>query len=116
MKSEEGALSRENVPAPAFIEISVEVAWLSCVSAIGISFWVWLSQFMPTPLTKNKPIIDNKHRTKTIPITPECLLLDIKDLKVWYKVYGGYLKVLDGVNFTVAQGDKVGLVGEAGLW
>ena len=41
-------------------------------------------------------------------------LLDIKDLYVWYKVYGGMLKVLNGVNFTVDLGEKVGLVGETG--
>jgi peptide/nickel transport system ATP-binding protein len=40
--------------------------------------------------------------------------LDIKDLHVQFKVYGGALKVLDGVNFTVNTGEKVGLVGETG--
>jgi peptide/nickel transport system ATP-binding protein len=41
-------------------------------------------------------------------------LLDIRDLHVWYKVYGGMLKVLNGVNFTVGFGERVGLVGETG--
>jgi peptide/nickel transport system ATP-binding protein len=41
-------------------------------------------------------------------------LLDIKDLRVEFKVYGGVLKVLDGVNFSVDAGEKVGLVGETG--
>jgi len=41
-------------------------------------------------------------------------LLDIKDLHVHFNVYGGTLKVLDGVNFTVQSGEKVGLVGETG--
>jgi peptide/nickel transport system ATP-binding protein len=41
-------------------------------------------------------------------------LLDIKDLHVYFKVYGGVLKVVDGVNFTVRAGEKVGLVGETG--
>lgn len=41
-------------------------------------------------------------------------LLDIKNLRVHYKVYGGVLKVLDGVNLTVNPGEKVGLVGETG--
>ena len=41
-------------------------------------------------------------------------LLDIKDLHVHFKVYGGTLKVLDGVSFAVGRGEKVGLVGETG--
>ncbi len=41
-------------------------------------------------------------------------LLEIKDLHVEFKVYGGVLKVLDGVNFHVNAGEKVGLVGETG--
>jgi peptide/nickel transport system ATP-binding protein len=41
-------------------------------------------------------------------------LLEIKDLSVHFKVYGGVLKVLDGVNFHVHPGEKVGLVGETG--
>lgn len=41
-------------------------------------------------------------------------ILDIRDLRVWYRTYGGYSKVLDGVNLCVHQGEKVGLVGEAG--
>jgi peptide/nickel transport system ATP-binding protein len=41
-------------------------------------------------------------------------LLEIKDLHVHFNVYGGTLKVLDGVYFTVHNGQKVGLVGETG--
>jgi peptide/nickel transport system ATP-binding protein len=42
------------------------------------------------------------------------LLLDIKDLYVNFDVFGGTLKVLDGVDFAVYSGEKVGLVGETG--
>ena len=41
-------------------------------------------------------------------------LLEIKDLRVHFDVYGGTLKVLDGVSFVVQSGQKVGLVGETG--
>ena len=41
-------------------------------------------------------------------------ILEIKDLKLWYKVYKGYSKVLDGVNIGVHKGENVGIVGEAG--
>ena len=41
-------------------------------------------------------------------------LLDIKDLYVQFEVYGGRLEVLDGVNFRVDTGEKIGLVGETG--
>jgi peptide/nickel transport system ATP-binding protein len=44
----------------------------------------------------------------------ETPLLEIRDLHVDFKVYGGILKVLDGVNFNVYAGEKVGLVGETG--
>lgn len=40
------------------------------------------------------------------------LLLEIKDLHVHFAVYGGRLKVLDGVNFIMHRGERVGLVGE----
>jgi len=42
------------------------------------------------------------------------LLLEIKNLHVHYAVYGGRLKVLDGVDFHMRTGEKVGLVGETG--
>jgi len=42
------------------------------------------------------------------------MLLDIKNLHVWFKIYNSVLKVLNGVNFNVKFGEKVGLVGEAG--
>jgi peptide/nickel transport system ATP-binding protein len=41
-------------------------------------------------------------------------LLEIKDLSVHFDIYGGTLKVLDGVSFTVYPGQRVGLVGETG--
>lgn len=41
-------------------------------------------------------------------------LLKINDLHVQFKVYGGVLKVLDGVHFTMYPGERVGLVGETG--
>jgi peptide/nickel transport system ATP-binding protein len=42
------------------------------------------------------------------------LLIEIKNLHVHFSVYGGQLKVLDGVNFIMHSGEKVGLVGETG--
>ncbi|PWH14756.1 MAG: peptide ABC transporter ATP-binding protein [Ardenticatenia bacterium] len=41
-------------------------------------------------------------------------LLEVRDLQVHFKVFGGHLKVLDGVNMIVRAGEKVGLVGESG--
>ena len=41
-------------------------------------------------------------------------LLAIKDLQVGFKVYGGELKVLNGINLRMEEGEKVGLVGETG--
>jgi peptide/nickel transport system ATP-binding protein len=44
----------------------------------------------------------------------ETPLLAIKDLHVQFKVFEGVLKVLNGVNLTIYEGEKVGLVGETG--
>ena len=41
-------------------------------------------------------------------------LLEIRDLHVGFDVYGGSLKVLNGVTLTMEEGEKVGLVGETG--
>ena len=41
-------------------------------------------------------------------------LLSIENLYLSYRIYKGTLKVLNNVNFKVRQGEKVGLVGEAG--
>ncbi|HSM58553.1 MAG TPA: ABC transporter ATP-binding protein [Candidatus Sulfomarinibacteraceae bacterium] len=41
-------------------------------------------------------------------------LLEVRDLRVEFKVYGGVLKVLDGVSLRVYPGEKVGVVGETG--
>ncbi|MBA7613448.1 Oligopeptide transport ATP-binding protein OppD [subsurface metagenome] len=42
------------------------------------------------------------------------ILVDIRDLHVHFSIYEGLTKVLNGVNFRVARGEKVGLIGEAG--
>ena len=41
-------------------------------------------------------------------------LVDIRNLHVHFDIYEGITKVLNGVNFRVAKGEKVGLIGEAG--
>lgn len=48
-------------------------------------------------------------------------LLEVRDLKVWFPVYGGVLrhkvatvKAVDGVNFTLNRGEVLGVVGESG--
>lgn len=51
---------------------------------------------------------------KTISTNSAQVLLEIKDLHVEFKVYGGILKVVDGIDFKVYSGEKVGLVGETG--
>jgi len=49
------------------------------------------------------------------------ILLEVKDLKMHFPIYGGLLKrqvakvhAVDGVNLTVKKGETVGLVGESG--
>ncbi len=40
-------------------------------------------------------------------------LLEVKDLRVNYRVYEGTLKVLNGVNISLEKGEKVGIIGES---
>jgi peptide/nickel transport system ATP-binding protein len=40
-------------------------------------------------------------------------LVQVENLKVEYKVYEGWLKVLNGVNISVGKGEKVGIIGES---
>lgn len=44
----------------------------------------------------------------------EKVLLEIRDLHVWFRVYEGLSRVLDGVSLHVQEGERVGLVGETG--
>jgi len=41
-------------------------------------------------------------------------LLEVKNLNLEFKVFGGFLRVLNDVNFTVMPKEKVGLIGETG--
>jgi len=41
-------------------------------------------------------------------------LLDIRDLQVHFRVFGGVSQVVDKINLTVYPGEKIGLVGESG--
>ncbi len=41
-------------------------------------------------------------------------LLDVQDLKIYFKVKAGRIRAVDGVNFVVRPGEKVAIVGESG--
>ena len=41
-------------------------------------------------------------------------LLEVKDLKTYFKVKAGYIHAVDGVSFAVKPGEKIALVGESG--
>ena len=47
-------------------------------------------------------------------VNSDAPLLELRDLSVHYRVYGGVLKVLDHINFHVKPRERVGLVGETG--
>jgi peptide/nickel transport system ATP-binding protein len=47
-------------------------------------------------------------------VTDAASLLEVEALHVNYKVYGGRLRVVEDVNFRMAPGERVGLVGETG--
>ena len=41
-------------------------------------------------------------------------LLEVKDLKKYFKAGGGWLHAVDGINFTLDEGKTLGVVGESG--
>jgi oligopeptide transport system ATP-binding protein len=41
-------------------------------------------------------------------------LLDVQDLKTYFKTKGGYVHAVDGVSFAIRPGEKVAIVGESG--
>lgn len=51
--------------------------------------------------------------TANMTANKECLL-SFRDFYAWYQTYQGWSKVLNGVNFHVNKGERVGLVGESG--
>ena len=42
------------------------------------------------------------------------VILEVKDLKKYFKTSGGMLHAVDGVNFTLEKGKTLGIVGESG--
>ena len=41
-------------------------------------------------------------------------LLEVQDLKLYFKVKAGHVRAVDGVSFYIKSGEKVGVVGESG--
>ncbi|MCE1273947.1 MAG: ATP-binding cassette domain-containing protein, partial [Chlorobiales bacterium] len=41
-------------------------------------------------------------------------ILEVKDLKTWYKTDDGIAKAVDGVSFSLAKNRTLGVIGESG--
>ena len=41
-------------------------------------------------------------------------LLDIRDLKTWFKTDDGMVRAVDGIDLRIDRGETVGVVGESG--
>ncbi len=56
-----------------------------------------------------------------VPVEPAAVLLEVKDLRVWFPIKKGlmrrtvdHIKAVDGVNFSLPKGQTLGIVGESG--
>jgi oligopeptide/dipeptide ABC transporter ATP-binding protein len=49
----------------------------------------------------------------TVP-APDAPLLDVRDLRTWFKTPRGWLHAVDGVSFQLQRGEALGVVGESG--
>ena len=41
-------------------------------------------------------------------------VLDVRDLRTFFRTYGHLVKAVDGVSFAVRRGETLGIVGESG--
>lgn len=41
-------------------------------------------------------------------------VLEVKDLRTWYYTYEGVLKAVDGISYSINQGQTLGIIGESG--
>ena len=41
-------------------------------------------------------------------------LLEVQDLKLYFRVKAGKVRAVDGVSFAIKPGEKIGVVGESG--
>ena len=63
---------------------------------------------------RRRRTVESLQQTEVEPSTKEAPLLDVQDLRTWFRTPRGVVHAVDGVTFDLERGKTIGIVGESG--